>query len=283
MSLGKPKKQTDDFFGQLAKEEDLTIYKGAPGTPAAAEVEVKHDNVHVVVEEFVLVQLDRDGTVKKVDVKGEMKLSIYDPDQARIVVHTNGSIANEKQYKCRLHPKINKNLWAKEGKLTLQDANGRFPCGSENAPIILKWRMQCNEESEVPLTLNFWPNVEDGRTVVSVELRPEKELQLQNVVVSIPCRSSEHPVVKLCSGDHLYDPKQGVLSWRAGAVDADANTLEFSVPEMDGDGFFPISINFTSTSTFSGLVPQGVSNVETGAAVPFTHESSLKVEKFVIE
>jgi hypothetical protein len=32
-----------------------------------------------------------------------------------------------------------------------------------------------------------------------------------------------------------------------------SGALEFSVPEMDGDSFFPLNIMFSSTQTYSGI------------------------------
>lgn len=41
---------------------------------------------HVVVEERLALSLDRDGVLKKLDVRGELKIIISDPDYANIAV-----------------------------------------------------------------------------------------------------------------------------------------------------------------------------------------------------
>jgi hypothetical protein len=77
---------------------------------------------------------------------------------------------------------------------------------SDNAPVVLKWRIAAKEDDLVPFTLNFWPSSEvprvvmnarrcltfaaqDGHSVVSVEVsRVNTALDLTNVYISIPCR-----------------------------------------------------------------------------------------------
>lgn len=43
-------------------------------------------SVKVSVEEQVVVSLERDGALRKMEVKGEMKVVITDPDHARLVI-----------------------------------------------------------------------------------------------------------------------------------------------------------------------------------------------------
>jgi len=220
MQLSKAKK-TDDFFAQLNKEEKMAPPTGkvgplAGGAAAAAaggggssSTPAAKQSVRVLLEEKVVCVLDREGGIKKLEIKGEMKLSIFDPDDARILVLTNGPLQEKDGFKCRLHPKINKQLWASSGTLGLGDATKSFPVGSDNAPIILKWRKESSSDSDIPLSLNFWPNVENGQTVVSVEYSADNaKVDLHNVLVQIPCgQSREAPDVTACEGDYTFDQK----------------------------------------------------------------------------
>jgi hypothetical protein len=43
-------------------------------------------SVHVIIEERLALALDRDGVVKKIDIKGELKIIISDPDFANVSV-----------------------------------------------------------------------------------------------------------------------------------------------------------------------------------------------------
>ena len=151
MQLSKAKK-TDDFFAQLNKEEKLAPPTGkvgpiggsasassAAGSSAAAAAVAAKQSVRVLVEEKVVCVLDREGGIKKLEIKGEMKLSIFDPSDSKILVQTSGPLHEKDGFKCRLHPKINKALWTANGGLGLGDPTKSFPVGSDNAPIIVKW------------------------------------------------------------------------------------------------------------------------------------------------
>lgn len=110
MQLSKAKKQ-DDFFEQLNKEEKLAptaaFNKGATGSASsvgaqqAAQI-VQHDSLRILIEEKVVVIMDREGGIKSSEVKGEMKLSIFDPDDAKVTIRTNGPLKENEGFKCRV-------------------------------------------------------------------------------------------------------------------------------------------------------------------------------------
>lgn len=159
MQLSKAKK-TDDFFAQLNKEEKLAPVTGkvgpiggasassAAGSSSAAAAVAAKQSVRVLVEEKVVCVLDREGGIKKLEIKGEMKLSIFDPNDSKILVQTSGPLQEKDGFKCRLHPKINKALWTANGGLGLGDATKSFPVGSDNAPIIVKWSVHKSPQSK---------------------------------------------------------------------------------------------------------------------------------------
>jgi len=286
MSLGKAKKK-DDFFSKLAKEDNLVGPK-APIQQVAGEPIITpemHDKVFVSIEEKLTLQLEKEGGIKKLDLKGELKLTVFDPDDAKVVVQTDGPLAKERGFKCRLHPKINSKQFEADGTLGLKDASKGFPVGSDNAPVILRWRMQSSEESEIPFTLNLWPNVEDGRSVVSVEFEHNKEnLTLSNVQISIPCDADEPPEISNADGEYRFDHKEKCLVWSIEEISAEhsTGTLEFSVPEIDDDDFFPVAINFSSTDTYAGLSVLGVVNSESGEAHEHNAHVRLVADNFNI-
>jgi len=287
--LSKAKKQ-DDFFTQLNKEEKMPTVIGQPASSSSSatttsHVEAKTNHPHVHIEEQLLVALDKEGTLKKLEIKGEIKLMCYDPDEAKITLKTNGAGKESDGLKFRLHPKINKKLWTKDGTLGLNDSSKPFPCGADNAPIILKWRQTSKEESQLPFTLNFWPNVEDQQSVVSAEFNAEKEgFICQNVTITIPCRSSEPPEIKQITGDFKYDPKQKLLIWTIPEISPDKpnGNLEFVVPELDADEFYPISINFKSSVLYSDIKIDSIVKVGTEETVEFKTTQGLVVEKYQI-
>ena len=143
-------------------------------------------------------------------IKGELKLVIWDPDQARISVRTSGVPAKSEGFVCRLHPKIDKASWDQGGLLLRKDAAQPYPVGSDNAPVILKWRkvrfchkstfglrltswceswQVTSDDDQLPFSVNFWPNSENGRSVVSAELTHTKMgVTFRNIYVTIKCK-----------------------------------------------------------------------------------------------
>lgn len=289
MQLGKTK--TTDFAAQISKEEPITVAPSMPSGTAAAghaapvEAKAMDGTVNIITEEKLVLQVERDGAVKTMDLKGEMKLTIFDPDSARIVVKTTSL---PKTARVLLHPKINKNAFSKDNAITLSDPSKNFPVGSDNAPVVVKYRLQFKDddsESKMPLSLNFWPSVEDGRSVVSVELeRGQAGIDLYNVSVHIPCQSSEAPDVSKVDGDYGYNKNNKVLVWSVGEITESkpSASMEFSIPETDADNFYPINIGFTSSQTYAGLSVTGVEHAETNAAVPYRAQSVLSVEQYQI-
>jgi hypothetical protein len=78
----------------------------------------------------------------------------------------------------------------------LKDRTKPFPVGSDNATGILKWRLAVTDEDMVPLSVNFWPSSESGRSVVSVEYSvkddflgrdPEMPFVMRNLCFALPC------------------------------------------------------------------------------------------------
>jgi hypothetical protein len=90
----------------------------ATGTSSAAIAAaiVEKESVQIKLDEMVVVNLEKEGAVKNMEVKGEMKLIIYDPDDSKIIIQTSGL---GKEFKARLHPKVNKAAWDKDGTLGL--------------------------------------------------------------------------------------------------------------------------------------------------------------------
>jgi len=296
MSLGQKAQPKDDFISKFAKEEQLPEYShvGRSGRSAAPlnQIDVKpqrpqiKNNVQVSVEEKLQLILDREGGVKKLEVRGELKLTVFDPDDSRLTIKTNGALLNKKKYKSRLHPKINKKEYNQNGILGLADCNKGFPVGTDNTPVILKWRFMSTEESEAPFSLNLWPNNEDGKIVVSVEYQLEKlGLGMRDVCINIPCPSDGRPEVKEIDGQYQFNTRESVLVWEIEEIneDNDSGTLEFVVDECDSEDFYPIQVHFVSNKTYAGIEVESLSYVESGEPVEYDCDIALKPEKYIVE
>ena len=75
------------------------------------------------------------------------------------------------------------------------------------------------------------------------------------------------------------------MIWQIPEISADhrTGTLEFSVPEIDDDEFFPVNIQFSSPSTYAGMEVTGVTHSETGDDHEFTTSVRLVTDSFTID
>lgn len=281
MQLAKGNK-SNDFMNAFSKEEKMP--SGASPMAAAAqhvvEAHVQHRTVTISVDEKLHLELERSGGVQKMEVKGDVKLCVFDPDQSKVLVKTSGAV---KGIQYSLHPKMDRTLWESEGVLSLKDRSKGFPIGSDNAPLVLRYRWSTKEECEIPFSVNVWPSTVDGRSVVNVEIQLVKSgFSWRDIIVSIPCATQEPPEVGQIDGDFSYDRK--CLSWRIPHLSDDKNTAtaEFSVPEIDGDSFFPVNINCTSNELYSGLQIHDIVLIDGDKTIDFAASSSLTTDKFVV-
>jgi len=297
MQLGKSKKTEQDFFASIQKEDATvtnTSTTGAAGSTATGKANddiagdvLSHDSVSVIIEEKIDVTLDREGGVKKMEIKGAMKLQVFDPDHSKLIVHTNNALDEKTSgYKCRLHPKINKALFASQGYLALTDPTKPFPVGTDSGLDVLKWRKIESHETAVPITVNFWPNIENGETVVSCEYNAENQsaIELHDVQLIIPCH--DQPNVTQSAGDWKYDNRNKQLIWHIGNITDDNRngSIEFSVSEADGDSFFPLRIQFTSPTTFSGIQVTDVVHAENQSQeLPFKPQITFSTDQYIVE
>ena len=289
MQLSTAKKE-QDFMNQLNKEEKLAApvrgSAAASAATAASAAPAKQDSVRVVVREKLVCEVEKDGSVKRVEVKGELKLQILDPDYARIILHTVDAAGMEKAgFKCSLHPKIDKKLWASSQQLGSADRSKGFPVGSEKETTIVKWR-KVGDENDVPFTISFWPNAEGGSTSVNVEYNNVSGRPLADVVIRIPLSTAGEPDVTAVTGDWKYEPRAKQLVWRVADVSGDAASgqLEFTCGAVDTDALYPISVEFVCDELLSGLKVSGVTGADDGAGeVEFAADHKLEVEKYTIE
>jgi len=288
MQLGKLKK-ADDIVQAIASEEQKKLpFKlaqvAAQEQAQAKQQQQRQQHVQIMIEEKLIVQLDKEGALKKLEVKGEMKLIIFDPDEAKIVLRTTG--LKSAAFKSRLHPKINEASWKKDGLLALKEVGKGFPVGADNAPVILKWRMVSDDEKEIPISLNFWPTNEAGRSVVSLEYNVEKGgVVLRDVHIIVPCKQKDAPQVTHCDGHTAFDNKDRSLVWSIEEISDEKSkgSLEFNVAEVDSDSFYPLSVLFTSSELYSQFAVEAVVDSDSGQPVEHHIDSSLSVEKYTVE
>ncbi|GJR66340.1 coatomer subunit delta-like protein [Tanacetum coccineum] len=285
MRLGKSQK-ANQFLESLKAEGEMIVEDVRPSANLSkAAGPSPTDPVTLTAEEKLNVTLKRDGGLSNFDVQGTLSLQILNQDDGFIQVqgpyfanwpfHLNMCTmkvilasmmalgimiesAGNPEIKFNTHPNINKDLFSNENILGSKDPNRPFPAGQSGDGLgLLKWRMQSKDESAVPLTINCWPSVSGNETYVSIEYEASSMFDLQNVVISVPLSAlRDAPNVKQIDGE-----------W--------SGSMEFVVPPADTSAFFPISVRFSATSTFSDMKVASIVPLKGGPPPKYSQRTQL--------
>ncbi|CAK9147336.1 unnamed protein product [Ilex paraguariensis] len=284
MQLGKTQR-ANQFLESLKAEGEVIVEDVRPSVgqskPAAPPLT---DPVTLTVEEKLNVSLKRDGGVSNFDVQGTLSLQILNQEDGliQVQIETGGNPG----ILFKTHPNINKDLFSNENILGLKDPNRPFPAGqSSDGVSLLKWRMQSVDESVVPLTINCWPSVSGNETYVSIEYEASSMFDLQNVVISVPLPAlREAPSVRQIDGEWRYDSRNSILEWSILLIDNSnrSGSMEFVVPPADSSVFFPISVRFTASNTFSDLKVLNILPLRGGTAPKFSQRAQLSTENYQV-
>ncbi|KAM6551408.1 hypothetical protein CsatB_001216 [Cannabis sativa] len=286
MQLGKSQR-TNQFLESLKAEGEVILEDVQPKAAGQSRSSAPPltDPVTLTVEEKLNVTLKRDGGVSNFDVQGTLSLQILNAEdgQIQVQIETGGNPG----ILFKTHPNMNKELFANENILGLKDPNRPFPAGNSDAAGVglLKWRMQSTDESMVPLTINCWPSVSGNETYVSIEYEASSMFDLRNVVISVPLPAlREAPNVRQVDGEWRFDPRNSVLEWSILLIDNSnrSGSMEFVVPPADSSVFFPISVNFSASNTFSELKVVNVLPQKGGAPPKFGQRTQLLTENYQV-
>ncbi|TYH88217.1 hypothetical protein ES332_D01G173200v1 [Gossypium tomentosum] len=288
MQLGKSQK-TNQFLESLKAEGELIVEDVQPRAgQARVAAAAPTDPITLTAEEKLNVTLKRDGGISNFDVQGTLSLQILNQEDALIQVQTE--TGGNPGILFKTHPNMNKELFSNENILGLKDPNRPFPTGSAGDAAgvgLLKWRMQSADESMVPLTINCWPSVSGNETYVSIEYEASAMFDLRNVVISVPLPAlREAPNVRQIDGEWRYDSRNSVLEWSILLIDNSnrSGSMEFVVPPADSSVFFPISVRFSATSTYSDLKVVNIIPLRGGGAPPpkFSQRTNLITENYQV-
>ncbi|CEF97336.1 Coatomer delta subunit [Ostreococcus tauri] len=280
---GKPK--TNQFLESLraegeSVEPDFEPMRSSVPEPAPAPA-MPTESVSLVIEEKLNVSLNRNGGLEQMELQGNMLLEVRNEDDALIRVMTKAGANSGFQFKT--HPNIDKGLHANEGVLGLKDPNRPFPCGS--ALGVLKWRFTTKDESQLPISINCWPTINGGETAVSIEYEATDAMDLQHVVISVPCPPCrDPPVVNSCDGEFRFDARHGVMEWNIELIDSSnrSGSMEFIIPVANTEAFFPIDVNFSSTQTFCDIDITSIARTTDGAPVTFACKKMMLSDSYQV-
>lgn len=107
--------------------------------------------MHIQIAEQVSISLARDGSLKSIDLKGDLQLEVQDrslgPIRLQLSTPPNAS-PGDLQYK--QNPKVAKFDPTGERTIGLKNATESFPVG--RALELLRWRLTKKDESYLPLS-----------------------------------------------------------------------------------------------------------------------------------
>ncbi|KAG6754381.1 hypothetical protein POTOM_042420 [Populus tomentosa] len=289
MKLGK-NQRANQFLESLKAEGEMIVEDAQP-SKLSSHIAAAHqptDPVTLTAEEKLNVTLKRDGGMSNFDVQGQLSLQILNPEDGLIQVQIEAGGNPGVIFKT--HPNMNKELFANENILGLRDPSRPFPTGQTgDAGVgLLKWRMQSADESMVPLTSGYKSEAAAYLSTVNflfIEYEASSMFDLRNVVISVPLPAlREPPSVRQIDGEWRYDSRNSILEWSILLIDNSnrSGSMEFVVPPADSSSFFPISVRFSATSTYSELKVVNILPLKGGAPPKFSQRTQLITENYQV-
>ncbi|KAG8054860.1 hypothetical protein GUJ93_ZPchr0001g32351 [Zizania palustris] len=275
MKLSKAQK-TNQFLESLKAEGEVILEDTQPSAVQSRLSSIPpSDPVTVTIEEKLNVTVKRDGGISNFDIQGTLALQVLNDTNGFIQLQIENQDLHGLSFKT--HPNISKELFNTQQIVGAKDPNRPFPSGQNETPLV-KWRIQELNESYLPLAVNCWPSVSGNETYVNIEYEASKIFDLHNVVISIPLPAlREAPGVRQIDGEWKYDSRNSVLDWSIILIDQSnrSGSLEFTVPAADPSMFFPISVGFSASNTFSDLKVTAIRPLREGSPPKFSQRNLL--------
>ena len=282
-SSGTGGKTTDDYMQAMRAEGEIFETGGGGGQAAVAvAAAASGEPVQLAIRETISANLNKDGGLEHMDVKGEVSLRVLDPAFANLSIDVECGENDGFQFKT--HPNINKQQYAQSNVLELKDPQRPFPVNSDLG--VLKWRMQSKDEGALPLSINCWPSVSGDLTYVNIEYELVQEhFVLSDVVITIPLPTCDGIEVPQIDGEYKLDRRAESLEWRIDMIETSNNTgsLEFTAPASAAETFFPVSVSFSSSVNFIDLSVNSVSHALDGSSVRYSEARILEVDSYTVE
>ncbi|KAK9767762.1 coatomer subunit delta, variant 2 [Basidiobolus ranarum] len=288
MKLGRSQK-SHDFMEVVKSETGVSALETmtenlSVSTPVESinSPQVPTESIHLQIEERITVVADRDGGLQNMEVKGDLVLRVSDPDLAYLKLTLKPLTMDGIQFKT--HPNVDKRLFNSENVVALKDPTRPFPLNTSLG--VVRWRYVRKDEDAIPLSINCWPSPSgDGSCDVNIEYELlSDELELKDVVISIPIPGGCNPTVGDVDGHYNFDRAARCLDWEIPIIDQDSKSgsLEFSVASDDTNAFFPVSVAFASEQTYCGIEVAKIELQETGEEPLYSKEVLLVTDEYSV-
>lgn len=280
MTLGKAKKAVDTA-SKVLQETGAPAVSAPSATVAASSTSgvtsSSANGVHIKIDEKISATLHKDGGLENLDVRGDMSVTVADAELANIQVRLRNY---NQDFTFKTHTKIDKNKFLSDRLLALKDDK---PFPTLQQVEIVRWRLQ-DKRIKTPITLTCWP----GQDSATVEYELENTaMTLYNVSILIPIAAAGASVVECSVGEVNPNFDGKYLRWFIPKISAKENSnasIEFELSNPVGDGsYFPIPINFQSDVSLAAVSVADVVNVVNSMPVPFTTETTLGTDGYVVQ
>jgi hypothetical protein len=282
LKLGARIVSDDAFLQQLRSEGQLVSDLQTTSITDKAKPLILEDRspVYVQATEKLNASVSRNGGVESAEILGNVSLNITETEFNTVTLKMNSNQISGTQI--QVHPNMDKAVWQKESRLKLKSVQKPYPLNTDVG--LVKWRNVLDKEEQLPLTLNVFPNDSAEGCTVNIEFTLQKDIQLTDVIITIPLPPATQPVVSEVYGSYDYVRSKSQLLWTIPVIDSSSEngTLEFSVPNGHSDHFFPVNLSFTSESLICGIEVEDVTDHEGGNSVKHTLQSGIVVEKYEV-
>lgn len=286
MKLGGKSRDVDSFVDQLKEEGENVVStplpaSGAKPTSIAPQI-INTEPVHLRQEERLSVRIGRDGGLQHFELHGLVTLHISDEKWGRIRVQLENR--DSRGIQLQTHPNVDKELFRSRGQIGLKIPAKPFPLNTDVG--VLKWRLQAQDETALPISINCWPS-ENGEGGCDVNIEYELEqanLELNDVQINIPLPMGCNPVVGECDGQYTHEARRNTLVWSLPIVDASAKSgsMEFSAPSSTPSDFFPLHVSFSSKTSYVNIKVTEVLLVEDESPVKYSVETVFFTDSYEV-
>jgi hypothetical protein len=222
------------------------------------------------------------------ELRGEMNVQVTDPAQAhlRITLASPSTDFGGSNLHFKQHPRVAKFTPGEPRVIALNDSSKALPVGRSLA--VLKWGYTGTDESNVPLSIYWWPSPSDDGTCemsFGYELL-NQNVTLYDVVISIPLPDGSHPIVTSHSGEWALSSAPHSLAWSipvvSAANDSRAGSLIFNIGDVDLSAFFPINVSFIGRGSLAGVAVASVDRVDGAEGPEYSVDAVVTVDKYLV-
>lgn len=286
MKLGGKSRDVDSFVDQLKEEGENVVtapLSASGGKPASVAPQILNSEpVHLRQEERLNVRIGRDGGLQHFELHGLVTLHISDEKWGRIRVQLENR--DTRGIQLQTHPNVDKELFRTRGQIGLKIPTKPFPLNTDVG--VLKWRLQAQDETALPISINCWPS-ENGEGGCDVNIEYELEqanLELNDVQINIPLPIGCNPIVNECDGQYTHEPRRNTLLWSLPVIDATtkSGSMEFSAPSSTPADFFPLHVSFSSKTSYAKIKVAEVLHVEDETPVKHSVETVFFTDNYEV-